>query len=114
MKGILIVDDDGDFAQLLMRSLRKAGHLAVWAKHGEEALEKLANGFEPAIAIVDVIMPGMSGAELVASLRAARPDLPILVMSEGDQPANPFGWVAFRSKATPHADVIATIHKYTR
>jgi CheY-like chemotaxis protein len=53
------------------------------ASSGEEALELLDPAASGAIELMltDVLMPGMTGLELAARVRALRPDLPILLMS---------------------------------
>lgn len=50
------------------------------ARTGEEALEELA-ATEADLALIDMSLPGMSGAELVAEVRVRWPDLPCLVLS---------------------------------
>lgn len=65
---ILVVDDAQDTRELLDGTLRSAGFLPVLASSGEQALEALARSPVSAI-LVDLIMPGMSGLELILHIR---------------------------------------------
>ncbi len=65
---ILVVDDTQDTRELLDVTLRSAGFLPVLASSGEQALETLARSPISAI-IVDLIMPAMSGLELILHIR---------------------------------------------
>lgn len=65
---ILVVDDTQDTRELLDVTLRSAGFLPVLACSGEQALETLARSPISAI-IVDLIMPAMSGLELILHIR---------------------------------------------
>ncbi len=65
---ILVVDNAQDTRELLDVTLRSAGFLPVLASSGEQALETLARSPISAI-IVDLIMPAMSGLELILHIR---------------------------------------------
>src|SRR4051794_38540846 len=81
MARILIVDDSIYIRALLRRSLEAAGHeIAGEAGDGVEALEQFAR-VQPELAIVDIVMPGRDGIEVVRQLRAIVPDARILVYS---------------------------------
>jgi len=68
--------------QLTRRILEQFGFGALEARNGAEALELLDAGSPRIDAVVsDVVMPGMSGRELVGRLRLRRPDLPVLFLS---------------------------------
>ena len=68
---ILIVDDQFQNIELLEAHLKPQGYDIVRAASGEEALEKLS-GDQIDLVLLDVIMPGMSGFEVLAKLRADR------------------------------------------
>ena len=70
---VLVVDDSIDAADMLSTWLRLHGHEVAVAHHGTEALA-LMPAFNPAVALLDLGMPDMSGYELAERVRAA-PDL---------------------------------------
>jgi two-component system, cell cycle sensor histidine kinase and response regulator CckA len=79
---VLLVEDDEGVRQLTRRILEQYGFGALEARNGAEALELLDAGSPRIDAVVsDVVMPGMSGRELVGRLRLRRPDLPVLFLS---------------------------------
>jgi CheY-like chemotaxis protein len=79
---VLLVEDEELVRRLARRALEACGYAVLEASDASQALA-LSEGGAAAIDIVvtDVIMPGMSGRELVTQLSAARPGLRILYMS---------------------------------
>ena len=77
---IMIVDDDRAFAQALAGALRRRGFSTVIAQGYDEALSE-AEAWAPARAVIDLRMPGRSGLEVVASLRARCPELRMVVLT---------------------------------
>ena len=69
MKTILVVDDVAMNVKLLADLLEAKGYRAVKASSGPEALERLASDL-PDLVLLDVMMPGMSGYEVCAAIRA--------------------------------------------
>ena len=78
---ILVVEDEDVVRSLACRGLREQGYTVLEARHGREALERLAEGRAVDLVISDVVMPELGGRELGAHLAALRPELPILYMS---------------------------------
>jgi CheY-like chemotaxis protein len=79
---ILLVEDDDDVRPLLARALRRLGHEVIVAAGGSEALALAGQSHEPIdLVLTDVLMPGLSGAQVVEQLRASRPQLKVLYMS---------------------------------
>jgi hypothetical protein len=78
---ILVVEDRGLVRSLARSVLAAAGFDVVTAAGGDEALELVHAGTEPDLLLTDVVMPGMSGAELARRLRSLQPKLPVLYMS---------------------------------
>lgn len=66
---VLIVEDNDANIDLLDRRLRRRGFATVLARNGREALEQAA-ATRPAIVLMDLEMPVMSGLEAIAALRA--------------------------------------------
>ena len=79
---VLLVEDDDSLRALTAELLRGAGYTVLEAADGSAAVE-IANGHLNSIGLVltDVIMPGMSGGELVVHLRHLQPKLAVLFMS---------------------------------
>jgi len=69
---ILVVDDSYTIRQLLSLTLTRARYRVVQAKDGLDALEKLQNGLDCSLAIVDIEMPRMDGFELLRSMRSTQ------------------------------------------
>jgi DNA-binding response OmpR family regulator len=66
---ILIADDDADVLELVRLSLRPAGYRLIVAHDGDQALES-ARRHSPALAVLDVTMPTMTGFEVLEAIRA--------------------------------------------
>lgn len=77
---ILLVDDQPELRRLAYRRLTKAGYDVVTAANGREASDLVRGGNFDAV-ISDVRMPDMNGVELLRSLHAEDPDLPVLLVS---------------------------------
>jgi len=79
---ILAVDDSADNRDLLSRYLSRAGHEVLTASSGEEALELLENS-PVDLVLLDLIMPGMDGSEVLTRIKenAALRALPVIVIS---------------------------------
>ncbi len=79
---VLCVDDDPVVRQVTLTALERAGYSVLSAGDGEEALALLDQWTDPvALVILDWIMPGKSGAELVAEIKSRRPEIRILLTS---------------------------------
>lgn len=82
-KTILIVDDDPTQRRLLQAALERQGFVARMAQDGEQALGMLTGpglgGVD--LVLLDLVMPGLSGAEVLREIRARTPDLPVIVLT---------------------------------
>lgn len=67
---ILVVDDNETLRTLIAQALESEGYVAIGAGSGEEAVE-IAHFSPPDLCVIDQVMPGMSGAELIRALRAS-------------------------------------------
>jgi CheY-like chemotaxis protein len=66
---ILVVDDNDALRDNLVEALELEGYRVDAVASGAEALAALERGPLPSVVLVDMLMPGMSGPELVAALR---------------------------------------------
>ncbi|MBI2100521.1 MAG: response regulator [Candidatus Vogelbacteria bacterium] len=71
---ILIVDDDKFLLDMYSLKFSERGFEVATALSADDALAQFNAGFQPAIFLVDLIMPGMDGFQLVEKLRAAGAD----------------------------------------
>nr|WP_294509911.1 PAS domain-containing protein [uncultured Rhodopila sp.] len=83
---LLLVDDDDQLRQIMAGYLRAQGYRVIEALNAEAAVV-LSHSIESLdLLLTDVAIPGASGADLAARLRAERPDLPVLFMTGGTVP----------------------------
>ncbi len=81
-ESILVVEDETEVRELASEFLRAGGYTILEAKDGAEAVRMVAaNQKELHLLLTDMVMPGMSGAELAKILRKARPDLRVIYMT---------------------------------
>ena len=111
MKTILVVDDEYDLLQTICATLELGGYRPVAAANGRLALEQI-DAVQPDLVLTDVMMPYMSGYELVAAIRQ-RPDgaaLPAVVMSAIDPRQHPQGgWNAVLAKPFTLEKLLGTV-----
>jgi len=77
---VLVVDDEESVRTHLSELLAKVGHLARAASSGEQALEMLGGGSFDAV-LLDVVMPEMSGLEVLRRYRASGGTAPVIIFS---------------------------------
>ncbi|QWP75278.1 response regulator transcription factor [Lysobacter sp. K5869] len=77
---ILIIEDDARVADFLVRGLRAEGYRVQLARTGPEGLQ-LARTGEPALLLLDLMLPGINGLELCQILRAERNHVPVLMLT---------------------------------
>jgi two-component system, cell cycle sensor histidine kinase and response regulator CckA len=82
MKTILLVEDEDMLRGLIRELLEIKGYTVMEASQGVEALELFKSAAEPVdLILTDVVMPHMSGSELVERLRKDHPALKVIFMS---------------------------------
>jgi len=84
---ILVVDDEPDvemlFRQHFRRELREKRFTMEFAQSGDKALQRIADPTSESLILIlsDINMPGMTGLELLPKAKAARPDVPIIMIT---------------------------------
>jgi CheY-like chemotaxis protein len=84
---ILVVDDEPDvellFRQQFRRDLRSGRFTMEFAQSAKAALERIADAGERSLILIlsDINMPGMSGLDLLPRAKAARPDVPVIMIT---------------------------------
>ena len=88
---ILIVDDDPVVGKSFDRVLSGKGYAVIHACSGEEALRKLGSESYDAV-FTDIRMPGMNGIEVAERIKAAKPWMPVVIVTG-------YGTEAYRARA---------------
>jgi two-component system, cell cycle sensor histidine kinase and response regulator CckA len=82
MKTILLVEDEDMLRGLIRELLEIKGYLVLEASQGLEALDLFKKSTDPIdLVLTDVVMPHMSGSELIERLRREQPALRVIFMS---------------------------------
>ena len=80
---VLVVDDDEEIRASLRRGLAFEGFKVTLAADGEEALRAIRDD-QPDLAVLDIMMPGLDGLEVVRRLRQADEQLPVIMLTARD------------------------------
>src|SRR5512134_1778350 len=84
---ILVIDDDPSVTSVLKRGLSYEGFAVDVASSGVEGL-RVARERPPGLVILDVMMPGLDGLEVLQRLRSTDPQLPVLLLTAKDAPSD--------------------------
>jgi two-component system, cell cycle sensor histidine kinase and response regulator CckA len=111
---VLVVEDSGPLRALTRRLLEDAGYRVVEAGSGADAIATAASE-PPALLLTDVVMPGMSGRQLVEALWERIPGLPVVLMSGYTddvmlQHGLVFGNAVFLEKPFTRAQLLRVVH----
>jgi DNA-binding response OmpR family regulator len=87
MQHILVIDDDPAVTSLLKRGLSYEGFAVDTASTGESGLAQ-ARERPPDLVVLDIMMPGIDGLEVLRRLRAADERLPVLMLTAKDAPTD--------------------------
>jgi CheY-like chemotaxis protein len=104
---VLIVDDDKFLLNMYSIKFSKNGYEVTAANSGDEALNKIKDGFHPDIVLLDIVMPGMDGFEILSALRKGNlvPGASVIMLTNQGQlsdieKAKSFGIDGYIIKAT--------------
>lgn len=86
---ILIIEDDKFLKSLCVKKLQKAGFVVFTASDGEEGLEKIKKE-RPALILLDVVLPGIDGFEVLKCLKqdSATASIPVILLTNLGQEDN--------------------------
>ncbi|ANF96192.1 response regulator transcription factor [Paenibacillus bovis] len=84
---ILIIDDDEKIISMLRRGLAFEGYEVLTASNGAEGLNKMLEN-DPALMVLDVMMPQVDGFEVCRRVREAGSSVPILMLTAKDEVEN--------------------------
>jgi two-component system response regulator AtoC len=80
---VLIADDEAHVRELLRHFLTREGYLVSTVEDGREALDTVPT-FQPEVILVDMIMPGLAGTDVLIALRRAGVTVPVILISAYD------------------------------
>ncbi|EIT84817.1 DNA-binding response regulator [Fictibacillus macauensis ZFHKF-1] len=80
---VLVIDDEESISHLIQLQLELEGYEVSTAMNGKQALQEVKK--QPDAVILDLMLPDMSGYELLPKLRAENPDLPVLMLTAKNQ-----------------------------
>jgi two-component system copper resistance phosphate regulon response regulator CusR len=81
---VLVVEDEASLASAIVRILSEAGHTVNWAPDGEKGYDGArSDAFD--LILLDVMLPKKNGWDIVAGLRAAKMNVPILMLTARDE-----------------------------
>ena len=115
MARILIVDDESFFRRMLSHLLACAGYEIESAENAEQAWVRICDSGPYDLMISDLVMPGMSGIDLVRKLRDERPErVPVLILTARGQQitedeARASGADAFMTKPFGSHELLKTV-----
>lgn len=97
MAKIMVIDDEAPLRFMVKTLLERAGYDVIDAENGEEGL-KLIRAEKPDLAIIDVMMPGMTGWEVAGEMKVDMElsHIPIIILSVKDSSEDIFESVALR------------------
>ena len=81
MKKLVVLEDEEAIRAFVVLNLKRAGYDIIEAATGEEALEKYEHNPDLDIAVLDVMLPGISGIEVCKSLRASNQKIGIIMLT---------------------------------
>ena len=91
------MDDDSHIGELLVEVLRQEGYRVAWVRNAQQALEQMS-ARRAGLVLCDVMLPGMTGIDLVARLARLRPPPSLALMSAAPRPAHLPSGVPFLRK----------------
>ena len=114
---ILVVDDEPGYQELLRRILAPAGYPVVMASNANEAMQSVTQS-PPAVAVLDIRMPGQSGLWLASQIHAVSPHTGV-VFATADQAVPAIetlrrGTIAYVTKPFRHEEVLAAVQEAVR
>jgi two-component system OmpR family response regulator len=115
---LLVVEDDDKIGSFVTRGLQQESHQVDWVKNGEEGLARAREGTYDVL-IVDRMLPGRDGMDVIRHLRAEKIATPILVLSAkssvDDRVAGLQGGADdYLTKPFSFAELVARIHALAR
>jgi len=113
LRAILVADDNPSFAELVRATLEEDGYDVVTASTGLAAVACVER-HDIGLAILDVLMPGISGDAVAERLLRVDPTLRVLLMTGSDEAFAVGSGLPVLRKPFPQDELIAVVRKLTR
>ncbi len=110
MTCVLVADDNRQFAEFVRASLEDAGYDVLTAYSGLAAVAAVEHN-DVALAVLDVLMPGISGDAVAERLQQIVPGLPVVLMTGADGAFAAASRLPVLRKPFPHEELIAIVNR---
>jgi two-component system response regulator AtoC len=84
-RSILVVDDDRSVRSYLSDFLTSCGYLIECAESGDQAVARLSAGYVPSLMVLDIVMPGINGIEVLENVKKINSSVPVIILSAAGQ-----------------------------
>src|SRR5919109_1974322 len=84
-RSILVVDDDRSVRSYLSDFLTSCGYTIELAESGDQAVARLSAGYVPSLMVLDIVMPGINGIEVLESVKKINSTIPVIILSAAGQ-----------------------------
>jgi two-component system, NtrC family, response regulator AtoC len=84
-RSILVVDDDRSVRSYLSDFLTSCGYSVECAESGDQAVARLSAGYVPSLIVLDIVMPGINGIEVLESVKKTNSLIPVIILSAAGQ-----------------------------
>jgi len=84
-RSILVVDDDRSVRSYLSDFLTSCGYAVECAESGDQAVARLSAGYTPSLIVLDIVMPGINGIEVLESVKKSNSSIPVIILSAAGQ-----------------------------
>src|ERR1051325_4151407 len=84
-RSILVVDDDRSVRSYLSDFLTSCGYSIECAESGDQAVARLSAGYVPSLMVLDIVMPGIKGIEVLENVKKINTTIPVIILSAAGQ-----------------------------
>ena len=84
-RSILVVDDDQSVRSYLSDFLTSCGYTVECSESGDHAVARLSAGYVPSVIVQDIVMPGITGIEVLETVKKTNPGIPVIILSAAGQ-----------------------------
>src|SRR2546422_3283667 len=84
-RSILVVDDDRSVRSYLSDFLTSCGYTIECAESGDQAVARLSGGYVPSLMVLDIVMPGINGIEVLENVKKINSSIPVIILSAAGQ-----------------------------